>query len=181
MTLLELVLASLVFLVATSVFLRTLVALSGQRAVNRENAVAADATRNLIETMRNEVFGEVFALYNADASDDPVQLEPIPGNRFAVAGLAPLPDSPDGLVGEVFFPVVDALGGAGPDLDLELREDVVDAELGTPRDLNGDSLIDDLDHTGDYYLLPLSIRLRWQGRHGPREYVTTTMLCDLTP
>ncbi len=180
MTVLELILASAIFLVAVSVFMRAVLSMSGQRAINRENAIAADAVRNLIETMRNEDFEEVFALYNDDESDDPVQLEPIPGHRFAVAGLNPLEDSPDGLVGEVFFPSVDvSVPPAEP--DLELRESVVDANLGTPRDLNGDSLVDGLDHSSDYYILPISIRLDWQGRHGPREYITTTMLCDLSP
>ena len=180
MTLIELVLATMVFLVATMMFTRTLASLTGQRAVNRENMIAAHAAYNLLEQLRNEPFDEIFSLYNDDVSDDPVKLEPIPGHRFAVFGLKPTADSPDGLVGEVLFPAINVAPIPDPN-DLELREDAVDEELGTPRDLNGDSIIDGLDHSDDYYLLPLTIRIRWAGRHGPREYVTTTMLCDLTP
>jgi len=80
-------------------------------------------------------------------------------------------------------------GGGGPGLGAgeppeppnpfwELREDYVDEELGMPRDLNGDSIIDAEDHKEDYILLPMVIRVEWAGRHGPRTYEIHTMLAD---
>ena len=61
-----------------------------------------------------------------------------------------------------------------------LREDVDFPALGMPRDLNGDNIVDDEDHRGDYVLLPVCIRIRWNGRAGEREFTLTTMLTDFT-
>ena len=60
-----------------------------------------------------------------------------------------------------------------------MREDLADAELGTPRDLNGDCLVDASDHAADYTLLPVVVRLRWQSHHGPREFRLYTALSEL--
>ncbi len=76
--------------------------------------------------------------------------------NFDVTGLGAVADDADGLVGEILFPSV---GG-------ELREDVVDASLGMPRDLNGDGAIDALNHADDYIILPITIRIRWMGVSG---------------
>ncbi len=58
----------------------------------------------------------------------------------------------------------------------ELREDFTSEDLGLPRDLNGDSIIDAEDHSGDYLLLPITIRVEWAGPHGPRSYEVHSML-----
>ena len=47
-----------------------------------------------------------------------------------------------------------------------------------PRDLSGDSIIDDLDHSQDFIILPLTVRLEWRGSFGPRTYEIQTMLAD---
>lgn len=57
-----------------------------------------------------------------------------------------------------------------------LREDYIDARLGMPRDLNGDSLIDDLDHADDYIVLPVHVQIRWRGDFGPRVYDLYTQI-----
>ncbi|MEM7307007.1 MAG: type II secretion system protein [Planctomycetota bacterium] len=175
-TLLELSVATVVGVIAMMLLTRMIGALDKQKRINRERALAAAATANLLERMRGEDFGEVFALYNQDPADDPGGAGSAPGARFAVDGLAPAEDSPDGLTGEITFADVAGAGTARL-----LREDVANDLLGTPRDLNGDSMIDGDDHAADYYLLPISIRIRWQGGIGPRELVTTTQLCDFTP
>ena len=69
-------------------------------------------------------------------------------------------------------------GGAPEPEFWELREDYHDPELGLPRDLNGDSIIDAEDHAEDYILLPVLIRVEWAGRFGPRTYDTHTMLAE---
>lgn len=51
-----------------------------------------------------------------------------------------------------------------------LREDCVYPELGMPRDLNGDSIIDGEDHADDYYILPVHIVLEWAGGNGKRRF-----------
>ncbi|MEO0649457.1 MAG: hypothetical protein AAFZ65_02115 [Planctomycetota bacterium] len=62
---------------------------------------------------------------------------------------------------------------------LQLREDLTDARLGLPRDLNGDSIIDSSDHGSDYFLLPLEVTVQWRGRTGDRTLRRVTMLCEL--
>ena len=58
---------------------------------------------------------------------------------------------------------------------MELREDVVMPELGLPRDLNGDGVIDSNNHANDYRVLPLCIDVEWQDQQGIRSvsYYTT--------
>ena len=47
-----------------------------------------------------------------------------------------------------------------------------------PRDLDGDNGVDGFDHEGDYRLLPVLLRLEWQGRSGTRRAEIRTMLAD---
>ena len=179
-----------VMTVAVSMFTSMVIATARQRGVNRENAIASNAARVMVELMRNEEFADVYALYNEDPDDDPSGAGTAPGHRFAVEGLTPLDSSPDGLIGEIEFPEVyvevevteegtggtggggpqKMMGGAAPSTEWvwQLREDYQDTRLGMPRDLNGDSMVDDQDHQGDYVILPVHVQLRWRGRFGER-------------
>jgi len=78
-------------------------------------------------------------------------------------------------VGEIVFPAISVAGGP-----LQLREDLLAPEFGMPngRDLNGDGNIDQLDHSGDYQLLPVIVRLRWRNGAGERTAEIRTFLCD---
>lgn len=120
---------------------------------NRERALALDAAESVVAMVEGEVFNEAFASFNANLLDDPVFA---PGNSFSVRGLTPRQNDPDGMVGEVIFP------GNG----FQVREDFVDRELGMPRDLNGDGDIDALDHSADYQILPVRVRVVWRGSKG---------------
>ena len=87
-------------------------------------------------------------------------------------------------------PIIDRIGANRPQLEQivqselghfptvsgQLREDVADAQLGTPMDLNGDGAIDGADHSGDYVLLPVRIRVRWRGVTGLRTFDVCTVL-----
>ena len=53
-----------------------------------------------------------------------------------------------------------------------------DAQLGMPRDLNGDGAIDSENHAKDYLLLPVCIRIEWRGLTGDREYELHTVLLN---
>ena len=75
----------------------------------------------------------------------------------------------DGLAGQVIFPTRVGFPGA-------LREDVVDAKLGMPRDLDGDGVIDTANHAGNYRLLPVIVRVRWRGATGNASAELRTML-----
>ena len=115
-------------------------------------------------------FREVFACYNADPGDDLGLTIAARGPNFTVVGLDVQTGDPDGFCGRVLFPSV-APGGAE-----ELREDFVDAGLNMPRDLNGDGMVDALDHGDDYVLLPVRVRVEWRGISGPRQIELETML-----
>jgi len=171
-TFVELAVVLVILLVALLIFSSTLNGIARQRAVNHESALAVSAARNMLETLRSETFGEVFALYNADPNDDPDGAGTAPGNRFAVEDLRAASDSVDGLEGEVLFPALD-----DPVEGLELHEDLVDRDLGLPRDLSGDSIVDDQDHSQDYFILPVQVRIRWTGKSGARQYRLTSQIC----
>ena len=175
-TLLEVVVSVPLVLVAGALVTSAIIASGNQRSQARESLLAATECGNLLERMRNEDFRMVFALYDADPFNDPSGPGTAPGAAFAVESLEPLPDDPDGVVGSVTFPAINT--GSAIDPVWELREDQPFPALGTPRDLNGDSVVDALDHAADYALLPVRIELRWQGRHGPREFHLQTIVAD---
>lgn len=123
--------------------------------VNHETSIAHEAARRTIEQLQGTDFGDIFAVWGANPN-------------FAVRGLTPQLGDADGLVGQVSFPTV-----AG-----QLREDVADAGLGMPRDLDGDGAVDAADHSGDYVVLPVRVRLSWRGVSGDRAVDLTTMLMN---
>ena len=172
-TLLESVIALAVMTVAVSLFSSMVVSTSRQRVLNHEFPTASEGVRVVLERMRNEDFDQVYAMYNSDPLDDPGGAGSAPGNRFAIPGLVALEEAPDGLVGGIQFPTLVA-GGL-----LELREDSVSPDIGMPRDLNGDSIVDDQDHADDDILLPVRIEIDWAGQHGPRHIEFFTMFADL--
>jgi prepilin-type N-terminal cleavage/methylation domain-containing protein len=167
-SLVEVLIAVLVLVMALSAFIRSLVGTVQLGRSNRESALAMEGARRAIEGLYAADFDEVYALYNSNAADDPPG--DAPGPSFEVAALEPLASDADGMVGEVRFPTVGS--GAG----LKLREDVVDVGLGMPRDLNGDAAIDGLDHAGDYSFLPVEVAVRWQGRSGAKEITLKTLV-----
>ena len=190
-TLVEVMVVFTILVVASGIFSRMVIAVSQLRDINRQNATAAEGARIVIESMRNEDFEEVYRLYNPDPTDDPDGAGTGPGNRFLVPGLEPLPGG-DGLHAEVFLPGLppgtpsqligtkwERVGYEVPTDGLwHVREDYLDAKLGMPRDLNGDSIIDSEPHSDDYLLLPVLVRVEWQGRTGPRSYEVHSMLAE---
>lgn len=136
-----------------------------------ESTRGDEAARALAARMQIQAFGDLFRLYNAYPDDDPAGKGTAPGAAFDVAGLTPRAGDPDGRVGRIVFPTVDLPGGAQA-----LREDVVDARVGMPRDLNGDDAPDALDHANDYVLLPARLIVEWTGAGGDRSYELDVVL-----
>ncbi len=165
----EVMVVFVVLTVAMAMFTSTMASTARQRMTKRESAIAAEAGRRMLEVLRASIHAQTFARFNASPEDDPGGVGTAPGRHFAVAGLAPAFDDADGCVGEIVFP------SSGP----TLREDVDLPELGMARDLDADGEIDELDHAGDYAVLPVMVRMRWQSRNGPREMEMFTLLADL--
>jgi len=167
-TVLELMISATVFLLVAGAVTTSVVVSSALNTTARETAQATRAAESLLEELKGIEFAEVFARYNESAADDPA-LGPSPGAGFAVAGLGVQAGDADGFVGRVEFPMVGA----------ELREDVDDVELGLPRDLNGDGVVDALDHAADYRILPVRVVVAWTGKNGARTVGLVTVLVDL--
>jgi len=157
-TLIEVLVVLAILTVAVGYMARTVGSVGRLGPVSRETGRAVDAARATVEQLRSGEFAQIFFNYNADPADDPGGAGSSPGSDFVAFGLSPQGGDLDGMVGRIRFPVIGA----------ELREDLVDADLGMPRDLNGDGAIDALDHSGDYQILPFSIVLEWTGKTGDR-------------
>jgi len=196
-SLIEIMIVMTVLVVAAGLFSQMVIATSQLRGVNRENATAAEAARVVLEEMRNERFRELFYLYNQDPADDPGGPGTAPGHLRAIRELELLngsatgfqleivmpafpPNTPSKLIGTKWEYVEVLEPGVVPPVETNwtLREDYSDDDLGLPRDLNGDSILDSEDHSKDYILLPVTIRVEWQGMHGPRTYEVDCMLTD---
>jgi len=59
-----------------------------------------------------------------------------------------------------------------------LRENLELPDLGMPRDLTGDFVVDANDHSLDYTILPVAVRLVWDGENGQRQLVLYTLLTE---
>jgi Tfp pilus assembly protein PilV len=156
LTFVEIVIALSVFVIAM-LGLLALLATSGRQALGtRMETLAYQAARAKIEEIRSQTFADIFKLYNADTTDDPGGPGTAPGPTFDIAGLR----APSGFAapGSISFPV-DNTGA-------KLLENVTDAELGTPLDLNLDGAVDALDHSGDYKIVPVRVEVRWKGNEG---------------
>ena len=174
-SLLEAIIAVVVLATALLAFARTVV--HGDRNIEqtRQNTIAMQAARQVIETMAAEalaadVYRDIFARYNAFPGDDPDASAP--GAGAAVPGLEALPGDADGLPLSIRFPVQAGAPGV-------LREDVADQAFGTPRDLSADGVWDAGDHSEDYRLLPVVVRVDWRGVKGPAHIELRTQLAEL--
>lgn len=156
MSLVETVMVLTVLLLALSGFLRAMLGATHLNRSNETTAIAMEALRTELERISGEPFAELFVRYNDNPADDPA-LGTSPGKDFAIAGLDPTPDDPDGLPGEILFPL-----GAGAGTLSETTGDFP----GLPRDLNLDGDAADADVTADHVLLPIVVRARWRDSAG---------------
>ncbi len=195
LTLVEVVVAMSVMVVAASIFAQMLVGTNRLRQLNRENTLAADAARVVVEEMRNAPFLEVYRRYNESPDDDPLGKGTAPGHLFDVPALAALESAPQGKAGRITFPSREvqvtttqttgfgkaAITTTTTTTVWQLGEDHQDEELGMPRDLNGNNVVDVLDHSSDYIVLPVRVQVNWQSPTGPRYLEIVTQLSDLEP
>lgn len=172
MTLLELTMALSILVVGFVAMSQSIVASMRVTRTNRETALATDGLRSMAEQLQGDQdFETLFQRYNGTDGDF-AGPGAEPGGAFDVPGLQAAPDDPDGRVGEIVFPVTPVAGVE------QLHETLVDAELGMPRDLDGDGFLTVGDKSESYRLLPVLVRLRWQGSNGPRSLDLRTLIAD---
>lgn len=169
LTLVELAVSITVMAFALCAAASTVITTGALNQKNHETEVARRAAENMIEVLRNTSFDKVFPTYNSVGSDDPNGANTAPGNLFAVTGLTPIPGAPGGVAGTIL------IASPGPGL----FENVNDASLGMPRDLNADGVVDAVNHAGDNRVLPVRVRIRWQSKSGPRTVELSTLLSEL--
>jgi type II secretory pathway pseudopilin PulG len=170
-TLLELAIGTVILMIGVLGFSMSIASIGKSSQKQRELARATQAAREVIERIQAESFAEAFRRFNAVTADDPGGAGTAPGASFAVEGLSAIPGDADGQPGEVLFPTPGGTPG-------QLREDIVIADLGMPRDLNGDGAVDAGDHALDYKLLPVLVRVRWRSPAGDGLFELKTMLAE---
>jgi len=157
----EVTVSMFILLVALGATLGTISTFTALERSSRETSVAQIGARAMLEQIQATPFPDIFATFNTDANDDPAGAGTAPGAGFAVAGLDAQAGDADGFVGRIILP---ATAGA-PSV---LREDLADDAFGLPKDLNGDGAIDADDHSTDYVVLPIRVRVEWAGPSGNR-------------
>jgi prepilin-type N-terminal cleavage/methylation domain-containing protein len=178
-TLVEVMIALVIIVLALQGFSQSIVSSMVAADADADVRRATEGGRQAMEQVKGANFEDIFALYNDDPSDDgdvddPAN-NPALGSNFDIPGLSPVDGDPDGSVGKITLPIV--LDGATG--EAHLREDVKYTALGLPRDLDGDGIIDAADH-GDYYLiLPVIVRVEWQGASGPSYVEFKTLLSGI--
>ena len=170
----ELLVVMVIMIVAVTMFASTVTNNVRQRAHNREMVIASEAARAVVEELRGVSFAELYARYNENKDDDP-ESGTSPGPWFSVAGLSALAGAHEGCQGMIHLPEYESAEGA-----YQLREDLADEDLGMPRDLSGDNLIDGADHAADYSILPVRVRVEWDGYGGERHFEIVTLLTEFS-
>ena len=160
---LEILIAASALLIALLGFSQALIATLRAQDLTRQQTLAMEAARRTIEEMRNVNFRDVFRQYNGFVGDDLAGPGTAPGSGFAVQGLDAVTGDADGFVGEILMPAATAAPGV-------LREDLVWPELGCPTDLDFSGGGPDVnDHSLDYEILPVLVRIRWRSPTGPAQ------------
>jgi type II secretory pathway pseudopilin PulG len=154
-TLIEVLISMIVLLVAVGGMLGSISSFAMLSESSRQKAIALTAAQGMLERMQREDFEEVFVRFNNTAADDPAG-GGSPGPNFAVAALQPQAGDADGMPGRVIFPADPLAAGL-------LREDLVDAEFGMPRDLNGNGLLEADNRAADYAVLPVRVVIEGGG------------------
>jgi len=150
-SLLELLVVSVVVTVGVLGYTRAILQTRCAERTSQEALKVTNVASSILEEMAGVEFSELYARYNGTAADDPADGKS-PGATFPVDGLT------DGRAAATCVLVFPEVGGPG-----QLREDSELKALGLPRDLNGDGAIDSGDHSADYILLPVLVRVEWTG------------------
>ena len=144
--LLEVLLGS--FILVTGVVSLGIGLMQAQRSQKEAHLIhlANRATLSKVEEMRGANFSTLLINYSTGGT---------PGPDFDVPDLLARTDDPDGKVGKIEFVT---------------NETIPHAQLGLPRDLNGNEDSVDTDISGNYRFLPTIITINYQGYNGNQEF-----------
>jgi hypothetical protein len=159
LTLLELVFSITLLVIGITAISRLTLGITRVANMQRDCELATEGARAMLERIQAEAFSQAFRAFNGTGVDDPGGPDTAPGANFAIAGLRAAADDPDGMPGEIIMPSPAGQPGL-------LLESVVNEKLAMPHDLNGNGLVDGLDHSSNYKLLPVLVRVRWRASDG---------------
>lgn len=136
---------------------------------DEETAKASQALRMTLARIGSLPARDAFAVLNAEDADD---LAGQTSAAYLALGEELMTDRDGNPVTiQVTFPVDEANPGV-------VREDLELPALGMPRDLDGDGEIDSNDHADDLVILPVLLRLDWEGASGPQSVQMATILSN---
>jgi hypothetical protein len=188
-TLVEVAVSAGVLAVAIVGLVASVAAGAKQSGLAADMAIAVEAARRQAEVMAAQDFKTLFAVYNAEPTDDPYGDGTAAGPYFlrpsATRGLDPagrsLPDrslqprAGQDWIGQVIFPCPAGLPG-------RLTEQAYNEGLGMTyppgRDLNGNGVRSNTNVASSYKLLPVQLHLEWRGRYGDASYDLYVLLAD---
>src|SRR5262245_30676654 len=157
-TLLELAIAISILLIGLVALVSASSRMDGLRKQNRERTILQNGVRSMAERIhaRAQEFStdpatwaaRLLAVFGPGGTS---------GDTFDIEGLSPAPGSA-------------AVGRIRIVTDETASDVVLGAELGMPRDLNGDGDDDDVDVSASARLLPVILSLRWKGQSGDCTY-----------
>ncbi len=168
MTIVEIVIAMGVLVVALLAIMSAMLSSDRLRQVSREQVLAYNAARDVVETMRNSTFNQIFTNFTPGGVNGGTFDVPLTVSVPPLSGVTLNQVTSGTSVGTVTFPMT------GTNLD----ETVTDAALGMPRDLNGDGDATDTSVAGTYVLLPVRVTVRWQSQTGPVEISINTLIAE---
>ena len=163
--------AVVVATVATYMLSTSVTAAVANTVTRQQRAVAAEGAMNCMEQIRSMPMERVFALFNENPADDPEGEGTAFGPYFDVVGLSAVLDErgEPKPIGRVLLP------GDGTVLDETFEQ----PEFGLTRDLDGDLHVLPGDCSGDYLVLPVTVRVEWRSQLGNRSLEVSTLLMDL--
>jgi prepilin-type N-terminal cleavage/methylation domain-containing protein len=181
-TLIEIIVVTVILSMVSLASLSLTVSSFALESVNREMSDATAVARRVLEEMEALPFEELFARLNSDPTDDPGGAGTAPGNLIQVPA-----EHVGGLLGQEAAVLPISIAASGPveglrnrrDLDLEIilptdpAGQLIETETrpawgNQTWDLDGDGAITGDDKSDQYKILPVVVRVTWNGASGPQ-------------
>jgi prepilin-type N-terminal cleavage/methylation domain-containing protein len=175
LTIVEVVMAMAIIAIALLALMSSVISSMSLVEVNRQESLAMNAARQKFAEMQSTPLGSCFATFKNTAFD-------VPGIATANAGRIYFPMSASGNLDETVTTVSNFHASTPPSI-----QTISDFKLATttsgvpanpllayagryvPRDMNLDRDANDTNVNGEYVLLPVKIRIRWESIQGEKD------------